>query len=235
MKFFSAGIIILAGFLFSTPIYSATYDLSGSWQCTFSGAWANGDIGCSTGPNPSSSCTIEQTGDSFSLVLNTSCDPAFTCTFNGSVINATYTGNNSGPLDGGGTVQNMVIFTASSMTDATGYGTSQATFPDWSCSWGFSSVILTRGAIPEKYALTVNVNGSGRVTLDPEGGVYNAGTVVTLTAIPDSGWQFDSWAGDADGSQKSVDIVMNEDKTVTAIFTRINGSGSGALHLLLGD
>ena len=234
-KYFSVGIFILAGLLLSTPIYSATYDLSGTWQCTLSGAWASGDEGCSTGPNPSSSCTIEQTGDSFSLVLNTACDPAFTCTFIGSVSEATYAGSNSGPLEGGGTVENALVFTASSMTEASGYSTSQAVFPDWSCTWGFNSLILTRGSIPEKYTLTVNLSGSGRVALNPEGGVYNSGTLVTLTAIPDSGWQFGSWAGDADGSQNPAEIVMDEDKTVSAIFTLLGGSRTGALHLLLGD
>jgi hypothetical protein len=234
-KCFSVGILILAGLIISHPVYSATYDLSGTWQCTFSGPWASGDEGCAPGPNPSSSCTIEQTGDSFSLVLNTACDPAFTCTFNGTVTGSTYTGTNSGPLEGGGTVENLLIFAASSMTEALGYSTSQATFPEWECTWGFTSVILTRGSIPDKYKLTVNVTGSGSVELDPEGGVYNAGTLVTLTAIPDSGWQFASWAGDAEGSENCVEIVMDEDKTVSAVFTRLGGSTTGALNLLLGD
>lgn len=121
------------------------------------------------------------------------------------------------------------------MTEASGYSTSQATFPDWSCTWGFNSLILSRGSIPEKYTLTVIVSGSGSVTLDPDGGVYNSGTLVTLTAVPDSGWQFGSWAGDADGSQNPVEIFMDEDKTVSAIFTPLRGVGPGVLHLLLGD
>lgn len=234
-KFFSVGIFILTGLILCIPVNSATYDLSGTWQCTLSGAWASGSQGCVTGPNPSSNCTIEQTGDSFTLVLNTACDPAFTCTYNGSVSGATYAGSNSGPLDGGGTVENAFVFTASSMTEASGYSTSQATFPGWSCTWGFNSLILTRGSIPEKYTLTVNVGGSGSVTLDPAGGVYNSGTLVTLTAIPDPGWQFGSWAGDADGSQNPVEIIMDEDKTVSASFTLLGRSEPGVLHLLLGE
>ena len=224
-----------------SPVYAATYDLSGTWQCTFSGAWANGDMGCGVGPNPSSTCTIEQHGDSFSLVLSPAvCDPAFVCIFDGTVTGATYEGSNSGPVDGGGTVWNTLIFEASSMTDASGYGTSSIIIPDddfgpWVCNWGFNSVVLSRGSVPGKYTLTANINGGGSVTLDPPGGVYDPGTTVTLTAEPDAGWQFDHWSEDADGSQNPYEIVMNEDKTVSAIFTRMVKSSAGTLHLLLDD
>jgi hypothetical protein len=121
------------------------------------------------------------------------------------------------------------------MTEASGYSASKATFPDWSCTWGFNSLLLSRGSIPAKYILTVNLSGSGSVTLDPAGGVYNSGTLVTLTAVPDPGWQFGSWAEDADGSQNPVEIIMDEDKTVSASFTLLGRSEPGVLHLLLGD
>jgi pectate lyase len=47
------------------------------------------------------------------------------------------------------------------------------------------------------YTLTVNINpsGAGSVTLNPSGGVYVAGTTVTLTAVANSGWVFSSWSG----------------------------------------
>ena len=71
-----------------------------------------------------------------------------------------------------------------------------------------------------KYTLTVNaVNGS--VTLDPEGGTYYEGTVVNLTAIPDSGYQFAIWTGDLSGNETSASITMNEDKSVSAGFVEL--------------
>ncbi|MEM0373965.1 MAG: DUF6055 domain-containing protein, partial [Sulfolobales archaeon] len=47
------------------------------------------------------------------------------------------------------------------------------------------------------YTLTVNINpqGAGSVSLNPSGGVYVAGTTVTLTAQANSGWRFSSWSG----------------------------------------
>jgi hypothetical protein len=234
-KCISIGIFIFAGLLWYPPLFAATYDLTGNWQCTFSGPWAEGDIGCLTGPDPSSTCTIEQTGDSFSLVLNTTCNPAFTCTFNGTVYDTLYTGSNSGPLDGGGTVTNTLIFTASSNAEASGTGNSIASFPEWECRWGFSSVTLSRATNPDLYSLTVNISGSGNVSLEPNGRVYSSGTLVTLTATPEKGWRFDSWAGDLEGSQNPAEILMDEDKTVSTVFTRLEGWITGVLHLLFGN
>ena len=66
------------------------------------------------------------------------------------------------------------------------------------------------------YTLTVNVVGGGSVT--PSGGVYSADDVVTLTAIPNNGWVFDHWSGDAVGSTNPTTVIMNSDKEITAVF-----------------
>ncbi len=44
-------------------------------------------------------------------------------------------------------------------------------------------------------SLTANTIGSGSVDLS-QSGPYAGGEVVTLNAIPDTGWQFDGWSGD---------------------------------------
>jgi uncharacterized repeat protein (TIGR02543 family) len=64
------------------------------------------------------------------------------------------------------------------------------------------------------------------VTLDPPGGVYDDGTVVTLTAVPDSGWQFDNWSGDLSGSANPTTITMDANKTVTANFSEVGTTGT---------
>jgi uncharacterized repeat protein (TIGR02543 family) len=87
------------------------------------------------------------------------------------------------------------------------------------------------------FMLTVNTTGSGSVTLNPSGGVYNAGANVTLTATPDSGYQFSGWSGDLTGSTNPTTVTMDANKNVTAIFealpppqytltTNVIGSGS---------
>jgi PKD repeat protein len=75
------------------------------------------------------------------------------------------------------------------------------------------------GGGPTQYTLTTNTVGQGSITLDPSGGTYDAGTVVTVTANPSSGWQFDYWSGDLSGSTNPTNITMNADKSVTATFS----------------
>ncbi|PIB35351.1 hypothetical protein BFP72_08060 [Reichenbachiella sp. 5M10] len=73
------------------------------------------------------------------------------------------------------------------------------------------------GEEPTTYTLTTNVNGQGSV--DPSSGSFGAGTSVTVTATPASGWQFDSWSGGYTGS--SATFVMDDNKTITANFSAI--------------
>jgi hypothetical protein len=88
-------------------------------------------------------------------------------------------------------------------------------------SWS-SSISVNIGA-PITYPLTTSVNpsGAGIVTLNPAGGTYNAGTAVTLTATPNSGYTFSSWSGDLTGSTNPAQITMDGNKTVTAVFLLI--------------
>jgi len=75
---------------------------------------------------------------------------------------------------------------------------------------------------PIQYNLTVNTVGSGSVTLDPEGGIYDPGTEVQLTPVPDAGWVFKDWSGDLSGYSNPDTIVINSDKTITATFNEDN-------------
>lgn len=101
-----------------------------------------------------------------------------------------------------------------------------------------SSIEITVGD-PAQYTLTTNIIGSGSVSSNPEpsGGTFSDGTVVTLTAIPDAGYQFTDWSGDVSGASNTTTVTMNSDKSVTANFsvitytltTSTNGDGSVTL------
>jgi hypothetical protein len=93
------------------------------------------------------------------------------------------------------------------------------------------------------YTLTTSVNpgGTGSIAANPapncNGTQYSAGTNVTLTANPSTGYAFSSWSGDASGSTNPTTITMNANKSVTANFivqcytlTRtVNPSGGGSV------
>jgi uncharacterized repeat protein (TIGR02543 family) len=76
-----------------------------------------------------------------------------------------------------------------------------------------------------QFTLTTNTVGSGTVSLDPPGGTYNSGQVVTVTANASAGWTFSGWSGDLSGSANPETVAMNSNKNVTATFTQVGGGG----------
>ena len=72
------------------------------------------------------------------------------------------------------------------------------------------------------HTLAVAKAGNGTVTLDPAGGTYDDGTVVTLTATPAVGYTFTGWSGDLTGTTNPITITMDANKTVTATFTALS-------------
>jgi hypothetical protein len=76
---------------------------------------------------------------------------------------------------------------------------------------------------PICYTLTVNAGAGGTASAvtpsNCSGGRYTANTVVTITAVPDAGFEFDSWTGPvANPSSATTTVLMDSNKTVTATF-----------------
>ena len=83
------------------------------------------------------------------------------------------------------------------------------------------TTLTVNTAQPAQYVLTMKVDpvGSGAITLNPPGGTYSAGTVVSLTASKASGYVFDYWTGDVAGTFFSpTTITMDANQTVVAHF-----------------
>jgi hypothetical protein len=72
------------------------------------------------------------------------------------------------------------------------------------------------------YTLTTSAT-NGSITLNPPGGVYTTGTVVTVTANPNVGYTFGNWSGDLSGSVNPTTITMNGNKSITANFSAPSG------------
>ena len=93
--------------------------------------------------------------------------------------------------------------------------------------------------IKEQYPLTINIEGEGSVTEEviSSGKLedYESGTVIRLTAVPDSQWQFVGWSGSIESTNSVVELTMTEAKEVSAFFIRkqypltINIVGKGSV------
>jgi len=71
-----------------------------------------------------------------------------------------------------------------------------------------------------QFALTILVDGRGRVIINPPGNHYNHGQIVTVTALPDAGQSFMTWSGDSSDTQNPLSVLMNQSKAIRANFTR---------------
>jgi len=80
--------------------------------------------------------------------------------------------------------------------------------------------------IRERYVLDMSQTPGGTVDMNPTGGIYDAGTTVTLTATPNETYVFDGWSGSVIDTSSEIELVMNEDKNLMANFS-IPGSFSG--------
>jgi uncharacterized repeat protein (TIGR02543 family) len=72
----------------------------------------------------------------------------------------------------------------------------------------------------KQVSLTTAVNPSGTGTISDSGnGSYLEGDTATVQATPAAGYQFVRWQGDATGSENPLEITMDEDKSLVAVFT----------------
>ncbi|WP_052738920.1 InlB B-repeat-containing protein [Pontibacter korlensis] len=82
--------------------------------------------------------------------------------------------------------------------------------------------VTEQGTTPpeQSFTLAVSATSGGSVAKSPDQASYASGSTVTLTATPQSGYQFSGWSGDASGSTNPLSVTMNADKSITANFTQ---------------
>ena len=199
------------------------------------------------------------TGDCIVIITETK---SVTATF--TLVQYSLTVNKDG--NGSGTIssQPFGIDCGSTCTADFNYGTvvtltavadTGSTFTNWggACSGTGDCVVtmtqarsVTATFILEQYSLTVDKdgNGSGTVSSQPTGidcgstctADFNYGTVVTLTAVADTGSTFTDWSGACSGTGDCV-VTMTEARSVSATFTLEqyslivdkDGNGSGII------
>lgn len=92
---------------------------------------------------------------------------------------------------------------------------------------------LTVTVIPVYY-LSTSTGGGGTVILEPPASPYTNNTAVTVIAQPDPGWTFMGWSGALSGNDPTNIIIMDQDKSVSAMFGTTLGTttvGNGTVSV----
>lgn len=89
-----------------------------------------------------------------------------------------------------------------------------------------------RAVFVRLYTLTTETVGQGSIQPAPGTRQYSDGTIVRVTATPVAGWRFDHWEGSVSGAANPIDVTMNQNRTVRAVFVRefsltIQSTGNG--------
>jgi len=73
------------------------------------------------------------------------------------------------------------------------------------------------------HSLSLDVNGGGSISKNPDQATYAYGASVELTATANPGWTFSSWLLDSVnvGSANPYTVTMNADHTLTAVFVEV--------------
>lgn len=70
------------------------------------------------------------------------------------------------------------------------------------------------------FALNLNPAAGGAITLSPDGKSFDSGARVTVRAVPEKGFSFQSWSGDASGSENPLTLTMDREKRIAAAFAK---------------
>jgi uncharacterized repeat protein (TIGR02543 family) len=152
-----------------------------------------------------------------SITANTSVAPPPTYTLSETSPNGSVTFSPAGPTYPAGSVVTVTSVPASGYT-FTGWGgdlTGTANPTTITMNANKSIAANTTAVAPVYYTLS-ETSPNGTVSFSPAGPTYTAGTVVTVTSLPVSGYVFTGWGGDLSGTSNPATITMNANKSITA-------------------
>ena len=84
----------------------------------------------------------------------------------------------------------------------------------------FGAVTSLPSSVAVHYVINRATTGAGRIVLNPLQDHYAPGTQVTFTGVPEEGYSFASWGGDASGDSAQTTVAVDKHLTVTADFSR---------------
>jgi len=77
----------------------------------------------------------------------------------------------------------------------------------------------TPGLEPESTQFNLTVTSGEGGSVSTEGGTYDEGTEVSVTATPAEGYEFDRWIG-IDSETSTLNLTLNENKEIMAYFIK---------------
>lgn len=72
----------------------------------------------------------------------------------------------------------------------------------------------------QQFTLTTSYSGNGSITANPSLSIYDKDQAVTITANPASGWSFDHWSGSVTSTDNPLNVTMDDNKTIAAVFIK---------------
>ena len=206
-----------------------------SWTGVAAGTYSIRAVGFNQRPESSTSSAI-------AVIVNPPPNQPPTVTMTSPVNNSTYTAPTDIPLaatatDSDGTIASVRFYRGSTLlaTDtASPYeytwtnvssGTYQlrAVAQDNQGATSTSTVVtvtvLSSSTPAVWYTLTTAANPANGGTVSPASGTYLAGSQIQVTATPNANYTFATWSGDASGTNPTVTLTMDSNKTLTANFT----------------
>lgn len=79
--------------------------------------------------------------------------------------------------------------------------------------------------VTDRFSLEYSSTGPGSVTVNPDEYLYEPGTTITITAVPEDGAYFAEWEGDITGNENPVVISADSNIEFTAVF-KYDATGS---------
>ena len=79
-------------------------------------------------------------------------------------------------------------------------------------------LIVSITSCTKEFILDVRVNPPNSGTVFPSEGTFKDGSTITLNTAPNSEYVFSNWSGDANGSNTSVNITIDDNKSIVANF-----------------
>ena len=88
------------------------------------------------------------------------------------------------------------------------------------CSKGDSQSDSQISALPEIAKYSVSISASEGGVVDTQSGTFNAGTVITVTASPNEGYEFVGWTGSDETATQNT-LTVNSNIVLVANFRLI--------------